>query len=199
MSKITLALAAATILLLTGCSSSVTVPDVAGMNGAEARDTLESAGFAVEWDADGLVLVASNWDAGATVPAAGESLDDGAEVVVSLSKPEAEPREVEEVEPTPEPTVEPAAPVQPSDNVTASGLTTGTAKAVCESTGDDSFPYGFNGSWTWDGTYQVVDDTIFLKASAKVTNQFDAEMSVTVECTVSGTDDAPGVDAFNTY
>ncbi|TFD58048.1 PASTA domain-containing protein [Cryobacterium sp. Hh7] len=200
MSKITLAMAAAAILLLTGCSSAVIVPDVSGMNGADARDELEAAGFDVEWDASGPVFVASNWDAGATVPAAGESVDDGAEVVLSISKPEVEPREVEEVAPSAEPTLEETqAPVVASGDVTPSGLTFSASIIACDQSGVTEFPYGFDAAWRWDGTHIVEGDTMFLKAGTEVVNQFNAEMRVTVECTVSGTNDAPVVDAFNAY
>ncbi|MEV8135754.1 PASTA domain-containing protein [Microbacterium aurantiacum] len=90
---------AALVLALTlgGCGTSaavpaptptvqaVTVPDVVGMTGDEARDLLTDAGFTVSWG-DELVLMPSNWIVNAQDPDSTGSAAPGSEIILTVSK-----------------------------------------------------------------------------------------------------------------
>ena len=67
-------------------AAGVTVPDVTGMPGDEARDTLTGAGFVVDWGGE-VVLKPSNWIVEAQTPAAGDASAAGATVTLTVSKP----------------------------------------------------------------------------------------------------------------
>lgn len=78
----------------TSSSSSAQAPNVVGMAGDEARDAIEDAGLEVEWDAgDDTVIMASNWTVESQSPAAGDGVNDGDTVTLTVSKPEAESAE----------------------------------------------------------------------------------------------------------
>jgi hypothetical protein len=190
---------AVAVLMLTGCasartapapqrsveaaeSSAVVVPSVVGNDGKTAKNALESAGLDVEFDAgEESVWAASNWTVNEQVPAAGESVPDGSTVTLKVSKPEA-------VAPAPNP-----------NDLTPSGLSFTYAITACDMNGESQSPYGWNADFLLDGTHTVVGDTIVLKAGVSITNAYNAEGRFTVDCTVSGTNDAPVIDSFLVY
>lgn len=187
--------ALASALLLTGCSAPepVNVPDVVGMQGDEASDALEEAGFEVKLDAgEEAVWMPSNWIVESQSPSAGTEGGDGDEVVLKVSKPAPAP--VEEA-----PAEEPA-PVTPAPaSATSLGLTVGFAITACDNAGKNNAPYGWNADFILDGTHEIRADDIFLKAGVDITNAYNAEGRFTVECVVGGTNEAPVVTSFNVY
>jgi hypothetical protein len=208
MRSITMAVPAAllTVLLLTACSAEepVAVPDVSGMNAAEAQNTLENAGFEVDLEADsGFVLKSSNWDVVAQVPNAGVDAKDGDTITLSVSKQDVETsaEQMETATPTPEPAavapVVPDAPVAPAED--SGALTRGMAITVCDRLGKENAPYGWDADFLLDGTAIEQDGGLFLKAGVDVTNAYDAEGRFTVECFVTGTQDAPVIESFDVY
>lgn len=119
------------------------------------------------------------------------------EETIAKSTPTAAPTS------TTEPAVAPTEPVedatQPADT-TASGMTAGRAKVACERYAESAYPYGFDPHWILGLIASRAEgDAWFLKADVDVTNEFGAERSTVVECTVSGTDSAPNIDQFEVY
>jgi hypothetical protein len=193
-----------TVLLLAGCSAAepITVPDVGGMTGTEATNTLENAGFEVELEADrGFVLDASNWEVVSQLPDAGDDAADGDTITLSVSKPEAEVEPTPTPAPSAAPTTEPApvAPPAPAAPAEPEALTRGMATTVCDRMGKENAPYGWDADFLLDGTALEQNGGWFLKAGVDVTNAYDAEGRFTVECFVTGTEDAPNIEAFNVY
>ena len=194
-----IAVVVAFALLFGGCGAAepVAVPDVVGMPADEARDVLEAAGFESELEADGWVVMESNWTVDSQSPKAGTMSGDGSTVVAKISKHEAaeeseEPEATEEPESTP-----PPAPTIDPTNETPSGLSFGWAMTTCDQFGQDASPYGWNADFLMDGTHQVLGDTMFLQAGVSITNAYGTEGRFTVECSVSGSDEAPVIDSFN--
>lgn len=65
------------------------VPDVSGQVADDAREELRDLGFEVTYEADsGTVWDGSNWEAESTSPAAGELIEDEAEVTLNVVRPE---------------------------------------------------------------------------------------------------------------
>lgn len=179
-------LAAAT---LTGCAATpaptptvtgVAVPDVVGMPGDDARSALTAAGLLVQFDGgDDMVLMPSNWTVQGQDPGAGERAEKGATVVVRVSKPE---------------------PTRVAVPATTDGLTATNALSACDSHGRNQFPYGWDPHWIIGMLAEEVRPTeVYLKVTADVTNEFNAEREVNVECYVTGTDEAPTVRDFIAY
>lgn len=170
-------------------AASVTVPDLSGGDGSDARDKLKNAGLEVDFDAGSdTVILASNWTVTGQDPAAGTSVPAGSTVTVDVERKAA---------PTSDATS--AAPAAPAD-ATTTGLQGPFALTACDEYGKAAYPYGWK-SHTILGLIasQAEGDHWFAKFDADVTNAFGAQRSVTVECAVSGTNDAPNVTAFNTY
>ncbi|OQJ47269.1 PASTA domain-containing protein [Clavibacter sepedonicus] len=205
MTRTALTLPAAALLsalLLTGCSAAdpISVPDVSGMTGTEAKNTLENAGFEVDLEADeGFVLDPANWEVVSQLPDAGDDAADGDTITLSVSKPEAEP--VAEPTPAATPTEEaaPIAPAAPAVPAEPEALTSGMAMTVCDRMGKEQAPYGWDADFILDGTRMQQDGGWFLKAGVDITNAYDAEGRFTVECFVTGTEDSPTIETFNVY
>jgi len=190
--------AAILALTLTGCSTAgatkiteapepiasetagTPIPDVVGMPGNDARDALLAAGFLVEFDADGkVVLMAGNWNVEAQSPAAGETGAAGDTVTLTVSKPEKEPT---------------------AQEATSTGLTGTYAQAACDMRGAAEFPFGWDPHWILGKLAdEIQDDRWFLKATADVKNEYNAEQEINFECYVSGTNEAPVVEEFLAY
>lgn len=70
-------------------TATVTVPEVAGLPGDEARDLLQEAGFTVRGDGgDETPFNYSNWDATETDPPAGDEIEEGSTVTLHLVRAE---------------------------------------------------------------------------------------------------------------
>jgi hypothetical protein len=189
-------------LLLSGCAAAapISVPDVSGMTGTEATNTLENAGFEVDLEADrGFVLDASNWEVVSQLPAAGKDASDGDTITLSVSKPEAEPTLEPTAPATPTAEAAPVAPVAPVAPAEPEALTSGMAMTVCDGMGKEQAPYGWDADFILDGTRMQQDGGWFLKAGVDITNAYDAEGRFTVECFVTGTEDSPTIETFNVY
>ncbi|MBB2956949.1 PASTA domain-containing protein [Pseudoclavibacter helvolus] len=195
--KLTLAATAAlSLAMLTGCSGGTTsaapepatetsapvelsaVPDVTGLDGATAKDTLEEAGFLVAIDGgDEDVLMPSNWTVDAYSPTEAEPR---AKITLTVSK-------------TPTPPAE----------ATATGLTATYAQSACTQAIDAEFPFGADQHWILGKLaeeLQADTDRWFFKVTVDVTNASGAtQHDVNVECYVSGTNDAPSVEPLVYY
>ena len=99
---------------------------------------------------------------------------------------------------TPSPAATAAAPAPLP--ATTSGLTGTYAQSACDQYGNGQFPYGWDPHFI---TGLLADgpqgDHWYQKFEADVTNQYGAKRSVDVECTVTGTNDAPTVSDFLAY
>lgn len=87
-----------------------------------------------------------------------------------------------------------------SDTETSAGLTETSAWLACHAYGEATFRYG------WDPhsalgmiAHEIVNDHWFFKLEADVTNQYGAEASGVVECSVGGAEESPVVDSFTFY
>jgi len=160
----------------TPTAAALTIPDVTGKPGDEARTALTDVGLKVEFDGgDQTVIAASNWTVDSQQPAAGSTVDEGATVTLKVTKP------------TPTAT--------PDANTTSDGLTVGAALVACNQSGDDEFPYGFKLS-VFSATSRVVADKWVISGEAKVENAYGNKRKMQVMCRVSGTDDSPVVEYF---
>jgi len=159
--------------------------DTVGQPLPDARTTLEAAGYTVT-ATDSLedrgIWAEENW-----VVTTQEI--SGTDVMLGVQK--ATDGAAGDAEAAPAPTT--------STTTTPSGLTTGMASVACDNRAELDYVYGWDASWLWDGTSLVEGDTIFLKAGVDIENAFGNEYSATVECRVSGTEDAPVIDSFSVY
>ncbi|CAM5423547.1 hypothetical protein LSHI6S_02562 [Leifsonia shinshuensis] len=127
------------------------------------------------------MIAASNWTVVSTDPAAGATLPAGGTVTVNVTKPTAAPTAVEQT-------------------ATSAGLTGTYAQAACDTYGKTQFPYGFKAAWIAGKLAdRIENDQWFFKVTAKVTNEYGAQRAATIECTISGTNDAPEVVSFLAY
>lgn len=103
----------------------VSVPDVVGLAGDEARDMLEDSGLEADLIAEeGAVLMPSNWEVEGTDPTAGEDVETDFEVTVHLIRPEDETpdtddKDEDDTDPEPEPA---ESPTEPEDDDIAERL-----------------------------------------------------------------------------
>lgn len=129
------------------------------------------------------VLSPKNWTVLSSNPGPGSVVKSGEKVTFQVHKPG-----------------EPKASEPPAEATTSTGLDETTAQAACDIYGDNEFPYGWDPHWILGKQpAQLVDDRWLLKVEADVTNQFNAEAKMTVECTVGGTKDRPDVESFLAY
>lgn len=174
-------------------AASITVPDLTGQTGDVAKKSLEDLGLEVQWDGgEKSVILPDNWTVDSTDPAAGTALEKGATVTVKVSKTQASSSASPTTDATGASSDAPATPNVPSY---------GAATVACENVGDAQYPYGFKGHWLVGGIADSVEGSSrFIKATATVENAYGNKMKdLVVECTVSGTEDAPVVDSFNVY
>ena len=203
----------AVTLLLAGCSGGgvVTMPDVVGKNLDVALSDVERAGIndEVEVLGGGMfgVVDESNWTVCSQEPENGTDVSSAPRLTVDRTcdiDGATEPTQEPEPEITGVPTSAPApvpVPVPvPQELATSTGLTASFAQSACEQYGEYQFPYGFKGHWILGRlAEEIQNDQWFLKVEATVTNEYDADRRLNVECFVIGTNDAPTVASFNAY
>ena len=193
-------------LLLTGCVSSnpvqeppvistVTVPDVINMPGDEAYNILTQLEFTVAFNED--VWMKSNWTVTAQTPLAGENVEKGSSIILTVVKTSSLTDMNSDV---PEPVEESS---DSSPRYDANGPVTDaiTAGSACETYGSSIYRYGFESHYLLGVLAEEPrpDGTFFLKTIATVTNEYGAEMEANMECVVSGTGSSPVVDSFIVY
>lgn len=146
------------------------VPSTTGLDGATAKDTLEAAGYDVDFAAgDDRVVMPSNWTVDSYSPTEAEP---GATITLTVSKTPAAPAEA-----------------------TTAGLTATYAQSACTQAIDAEFPYGADQHWVLGKLaeeLQTSDDRWYFKITVDVTNAAGATQDdVNVECYVSGSNEAP--------
>lgn len=185
----------------TATAASITVPDVSGLAGDEAKKNISDAGLEVKWDAgDESVSVASNWMVLTQSPKAGTRVAEDSTVTLEVeSKADETATPTATRSPAQSESAAPAAPAQAPDT-TPSGLDFGWASTACQQYGEQEFPYGFKGH-TLIGllAQEVQGDEIYLKFEADITNMYGAKQKATVECSVGGTNGSPNVTYFIAY
>ncbi|KQO98514.1 hypothetical protein ASF30_10660 [Leifsonia sp. Leaf264] len=98
----------------------------------------------------------------------------------------------------PEPAPTAAPPADPTQTTT--GLTGTFAQSACDQEGQRLFEFGWNPAFIFGLLGESIDGAnYFMKFTAEVTNESNAEREVTVECTVTGTNDAPVIVSFFAY
>ena len=174
---------APTTAATTPASTAIEVPDLTGQLASDARDTLTAAGFTVKFDAgDDFVVKASNWTV--TGQDATGTAEPGTTITLTVEKTSKEE----------------ASPEQPAARTaTDAGLKPLTAQIACDNYAKNEFPYGYDPHWIIGKYEEVRAEEVFFKVSAEVTNAFNATRSVTIECYVTGTDDAPEIRDFLAY
>lgn len=168
------------------CGGDSRVPNVVGKTLDEARTTLESAGLDVETEGGGAfgVVVESAWEVCRQEPEAGQT---AGSVTVFVERDCDGGGDSDE-------------PIDDGEQATSAGLTATPAQAACDARGESEFPYGFDGHWVLGKLAERLEgDRWFFKVEATVTNEFNAERRINVECFVGGTKDAPVVEKFNAY
>lgn len=121
-------------------------------------------------------------------------IDTGPAPVATSSSPQ--PIATPTTEAPPEPSSTPTPPPQ-----TSTGLTYGDATTACDKAAQEAL---YPSKWNGDPLIgQIVDrienDAWFVKYSGTVKSEAGAKLDRVVECTVSGTPDAPKVDSVNVY
>lgn len=199
--RLTAALAAALLTVgLSACGQSTpaSVPDVVGMTVSDAQTALMSDGYtATVTDENGAVSVDSTLTVLSQDPAAGADLKPYSGTPVKLTVPTTDkhtptPAATETAEPAPSQT----------EQATAGGLTETSAMTACDQYGEQQFPYGYDAHWVLGvlaSEYQPDTDEWYFKVEADVTNEYNAEQTINIECYVTGTEDAPVVNDFLAY
>lgn len=185
----------------TATAAPISVPDVSGLAGDEAKKNITDAGLEVKWDAgEASVWVASNWIVLTQSPKAGTRVADNSTVTLKVERKANETATSTATGlPAQSKSAAPAAPAQAADT-TPSGLDSGWASTACQQYGEQQFPYGFK-AHTLIGllAQEVQGDEIYLKFEADITNGFGAKRKATVECLVGGTNGSPNVTSFIAY
>lgn len=156
------------------------VPDVRGMNAAQAIDAMELVGLKVNLEAGRLVVIKSNWTVTASDPAPETRVDFGTTVALTVEKISDDDKSDETL------------------RVTDDGLTQGAAMTSCTRAGNEQFPYGFDIKGQ-GGIIEVSRQSIYIDVQVDVTNESNATRSTSMECTVSGTDERPKLESFLVY
>jgi hypothetical protein len=171
-------------------SAEQVMPGLVGMKLSDAVKQLKDAGAkpkAVDASKKKrVILMKSNWVVTAQSVKAGEALKDKAKVTLkALKKSEVEPKPAES----------PAAPT-----VTASGLDETVARQSCDLYGEALFPWGYKPHWIIGVlAKEIQGDAWFMKVTATVKNEYNAERDIVIECTVSGSNEAPAVTSYLPY
>lgn len=174
-------------------AEAIIIPDVAGKPGSEAEKLLVEAGFLVERDGAGEVVVkADNWDAKGTTPAAGEKSEKGGKVTLHMVR--ATERLAAEA------AALKAANEKSAADAAAKPLEAVQAQVFCEDYAKREFPYGVK-LHTFAGKLaeQKTEAGWYLKFEASITNEFGAKRDSNVECHMSGTNGTPVMDDFVAY
>lgn len=174
------------------------LPDYKGKTLDVAKDELKKAGILTEATAVNgkAVLVARNWTILSHTPAAGTEVEAGSTVTFHVHKP------AKESTPAIAPTSSgPAAdPTPEAEKTTSRGLRAVSAQVACDMYAEREFRYGYDPHWILGKlAEQILDDQWYLKVEADVTNAYNAEAAVNIECYVGGTDEAPVVESFIWY
>ncbi|QAB17777.1 hypothetical protein Leucomu_07470 [Leucobacter muris] len=118
----------------------------------------------------------------------------------ATSKPKPEKKEQEL--PKPEGKPKPSTPTPlPAAEATSGGMTSGMAEVACENTAREAFPYGVKVHW-FTGTIaeRLENDVWFIKAEITPKNEYGTKIEgVVMECTVTGSEEAPQILAFDVY
>lgn len=157
------------------------VPDVAGLDGAKAKELLESLGFKVKFDGGGkAVIVKSNWQVVGTDPAFDSNAKFGSTITVKVKKKEAAPVVVER---------------------TSGGVEVVDAMVACERYAESQFIYGVKvHSILGVMAQRIENDQWFIKTEITPKNEFGTEMKgFVMECYVAGTEASPEVTSFYAY
>ncbi|WP_449282214.1 PASTA domain-containing protein [Leucobacter sp.] len=177
----------------TAAVEEIEIPDVAGLPGNEARETLSNLGLMVQYDGgDEAVVAASNWDATGTDPAAGTSVAAGSTVTLQLVRADerlaAEKKDRE------------AETAAREADYAATPLEAVEAQVFCENYSELQFPYGVKLHTVMGKLAEEQTEAgWYMKFEATVTNEFNAERKMNVECHMSGTNGAPAMDDFLAY
>lgn len=166
----------------------VIIPEnIVGMKGDDAWMTLYDLGLEVEWSED--VWIESNWTVETSYPKPGEYAAVGSTVLLKVYK-------VEDI--ISDSGGEPPA----GEETTTGGLEAFWGWDACERYGENQYRYGFTLHYILGviaERYEAAEDEWFLKASATITNEYGADFSATVECSVTGSNDSPIVNEFLVY
>ncbi|MFC9353253.1 NINE protein [Arthrobacter sp. NPDC057013] len=177
----------------------LTLPDYTGKTLDVAVDELTEAGISYEANdaVNGkVVILPKNWTIDSYTPAAGTEVRAGDKVTFQVHKPQK----------VSTPAAAPASPTLAADptaeapEATSTGLQAVSAQVACDMYGKNEFRYGFKPHWIVGRlATRIENDKWFLKVEADVTNAYNAEAAVNVECVVAGTDDLPLVESFISY
>lgn len=140
------------------------------------------------------------------IGAIGNALDGGTtaqsaqstKAIEPLSLPETQAEDSSEsAEQTPE-----AAPEEKRPEATTGGLKETWAMTACDQHGDQQFPYGYKAHWILGAIANELDtenDEWYFKFTADVTNEYNATRETTIECHVTGSNEAPQIVSFLVY
>lgn len=114
--------------------------------------------------------------------------------------PEPKPAPTPRPTPTPSPQPEPE-PVRPTVKATSGGLTEGMAEIACENYAKQIFVYGVDFHWWGESIARTLEnDAWFLKVGITPRNEYGTKINGAVmECTVTGSEAAPQILAFDAY
>ncbi|WP_188436409.1 PASTA domain-containing protein [Microbacterium murale] len=157
------------------------MPDVIGMNAAQAIDAVELMGLEVDLDGGRRpVIIKKNWTVTASDPAPESLVEFGSTVVLTVEKIDEDADKEQTLRETDE------------------GLTKAMAVVICTRAGEQQFPYGFDMK-SFGAHLEVRHDEIYIDSEVEVTNEANAARATNMECTVSGTDDKPTLEDFLVY
>lgn len=149
------------------------------------------------------VLASTDWNAVETAPKAEQTAAEPA----PSAKPKTTPKPTQDVPkvtskpekkqtPKPEPSTPP-----PSVETTSGGMTAGMAEVACENTAREVFPYGVEVRW-FAGMIaeRLENDAWFIKVEVTPTTEDGTKVDgMVMECTVTGSESAPQIVAFDAY
>ncbi|WP_354261367.1 NINE protein [Arthrobacter sp. OAP107] len=177
----------------------LTLPDYKGKTLDVAVDELTEAGVIYEANdaVNGkVVILPKNWTIDSYTPAAGTEVRAGDKVTFQVHKPQ----KVSTPAAAPATSTPAADPTSEAEEATSTGLQAVSAQVACDMYGKNEFRYGYKPHWIVGRlATRIENDKWFLKVEADVTNAYNAEAAVNIECVVGGTDDLPVVESFISY
>jgi hypothetical protein len=178
----------------------VKMPNVVGISAKTVRNLLTEEGFVVKLKpkANGPVIMPSHWKVTKQSVKPGEEIKPGDKIKLTVKLKKKYAPKTKSPQTRQSSVATPSAEAAP--DATSAGLDGAHAAVACDRYGDQQYPYGWKGHiFLGVIASEAQGDHYFFKFQADVTNAFDAEASVTVDCTVGGSNDAPQVTSFDVY
>lgn len=178
----------------TSSATQIAIPDLTGRPGDEANDELKALNLRTDFvSPEGWVLMKSNWDVVSMDPAPGTLVAEGTKVTVTVKS--ATERLQQESQSRNEQYQKNAA------DAAALPIEEDYAMSFCDDFTDREYPFGAKNHWIMDkmAAEPRAEGGWYFKVGTTITNAYNAESKMTLECHISGTNGNPVMEQFLVY